>query len=45
MDFCKTEKEKRKRGVKMAKPNNTEAKVLPILEPIIAEKGLEIWNL
>ena len=24
----------------MAKPNNTEAKVLPILEPIIAEKGL-----
>ena len=26
----------------MAKPNNTEAKVLPILEPIIAEKGLEL---
>ena len=45
MDFCKTEKEKRKRGVKMAKPNNTEAKVLPILEPIIAEKGLELVDL
>ena len=44
-DFCKTEKEKRKRGVKMAKPNNTEAKVLPILEPIIAEKGLELVDL
>ena len=29
----------------MAKPNNTEAKVLPILEPIIAEKGLELVDL
>ena len=29
----------------MAKPNNTEAKVLPILETIIAEKGLELVDL
>lgn len=29
----------------MAKPNNTEVKVLPILEPIIAEKGLELVDL
>ena len=29
----------------MAKPYNTEAKVLPILEPIIAEKGLELVDL
>lgn len=29
----------------MAKPNNTETKVLPILEPIIAEKGLELVDL
>ena len=29
----------------MAKPNNTEAKVLPILEPSIAEKGLELVDL
>ena len=29
----------------MAKPNNTEAKELPILEPIIAEKGLELVDL
>lgn len=29
----------------MAKPNNTEAKVLPILEQIIAEKGLELVDL
>ena len=29
----------------MAKPNNTEAKVLPILEPIIAENGLELVDL
>ncbi len=29
----------------MAKPNNTEAKVLPILESIIAEKGLELVDL
>lgn len=29
----------------MAKPNNTEAKMLPILEPIIAEKGLELVDL
>ena len=29
----------------MAKPNNTEEKVLPILEPIIAEKGLELVDL
>ena len=29
----------------MAKPNNTEAKVLPILERIIAEKGLELVDL
>ena len=29
----------------MAKPNNTEAKVLPILVPIIAEKGLEMVDL
>ena len=29
----------------MAKLNNTEAKVLPILEPIIAEKGLELVDL
>ena len=29
----------------MAKPNNTEAKVLPILELIIAEKGLELVDL
>lgn len=29
----------------MAKPNNTEAKVLPILEPITAEKGLELVDL
>ena len=29
----------------MAKPNNTEAKVLPILEPFIAEKGLELVDL
>ncbi len=29
----------------MAKPNNTESKVLPILEPIIAEKGLELVDL
>ena len=29
----------------MAKPNNTEAKALPILEPIIAEKGLELVDL
>ena len=29
----------------MAKPNNTGAKVLPILEPIIAEKGLELVDL
>ena len=29
----------------MAKPNNTEAKVLTILEPIIAEKGLELVDL
>lgn len=29
----------------MAKANNTEAKVLPILEPIIAEKGLELVDL
>ena len=29
----------------MAKPNNTEAKVLHILEPIIAEKGLELVDL
>ena len=29
----------------MAKPNNTEAKVLRILEPIIAEKGLELVDL
>lgn len=29
----------------MAKPNNTEAKVLPILEPTIAENGLELVDL
>lgn len=29
----------------MAKPNNTEAKVLPILTPILAESGLELVDL
>ena len=38
-------KELRKRGVKMAKMNNTEAKVLPLLEPIVEANGLELVDL
>lgn len=38
-------KGQRKRGVKMAKANNTEAKVLPLLEPIVEANGLELVDL
>ena len=34
-----------KRGVKMAKANNTELKVLPLLEPIVEANGLELVDL
>ena len=39
------DKESRKRGVRMAKANNTELKVLPLLEPIVEANGLELVDL